>query len=199
MKTDPFTRIEKATVTLLKKGGQGILVKNQMILTAAHCVDYDFSGAMVLGEYFYEEIETRSGKFKVAPLCVEPMSDIAVLGAMDDQECSFDFEQFNEFSRKTLPIKICRTKLETTSRIKIFIFNHKKRWITGYAQVGPPDLHMLMVEADDKIEGGTSGSAIVNEKGEIIGIVSNSSDHEIPHGTAPRPLLTLPRWICHQI
>jgi hypothetical protein len=196
-KTDPFSKIENATITLPNKGGQGILVKNQMILTAAHCVDYVLTGGMVLGDYYIEEIKTRSGNLKVAPFCIEPLSDIAVLGALDEQECNSEFQQFDDFCRNTKPIKICRTKLEVYNKFKIF--SHKKKWITGYAQIVIPESHMLSVEVDEKIEGGLSGSAIVNEKGEIVGIVSNFSENVIPYGCAPRPHLTLPVWICHQI
>ena len=32
--------IEKAIVTLTKRGGQGVLVADNLILTAAHCIDF---------------------------------------------------------------------------------------------------------------------------------------------------------------
>lgn len=199
MKTDIFSIIEMATITIPQKGGQGILVKNQMILTAAHCVDYSLSGGMVLGDYYIEEIKTQSGNLKVTPLCIEPLSDIAVLGALDNQEFFSEVEQFDEFCRNTQPIRICRTKLEVAKKYKIFIFSHEKKWITGYAQLVAPESYTFMIEPDEQIKGGTSGSAIVNEKGEIVGIVSNCSESDEPVGGAPRPHLTLPVWICRLI
>ena len=198
MKTDPSSRIENATVTLLKKGGQGILVKNQMILTAAHCVDYSLTGGMVLGDYYIEEIKTHSGNLKVAPCCIEPISDIAVLCELDNQVFFSEFEQFDEFVKNTKPVRICRNKLDAYKKFKIFIYSHEKKWITGYAQVVRSDSHMLIIESEEPIKGGTSGSAIVNEQGEIVGIVSNSSEED-SIGSAPRPHLTLPIWICRKI
>jgi len=44
-----YTDVAKATVTLLRKGGQGVLVSSNLILTAAHCINYECEGGMVLG------------------------------------------------------------------------------------------------------------------------------------------------------
>ena len=83
-----YTDVANATVTLLGRGGQGVLVSGNLIITAAHCIDFKCEGQMVLGDYFIEEIKTTQGKLKVAPLAVEPVSDVAVLGSLDDQEFS---------------------------------------------------------------------------------------------------------------
>ncbi len=198
MKTEIFSKIENATVTLTNKGGLGILIRNQMILTAGHCIDYSISGEMVLGEYFIEGIETQSGNYKVSPLCIELLNDIAVLGGVDEQELYEWSEQFKEFCRNTPPVKICRSKLEVRKKFKIFIYSHEKKWITGYATLFNPDAPTLFIETDEPIKGGTSGSGIINDKGEIVGIVSWTSEQTY-NGGAPRPLLALPVWICHKI
>ena len=200
MKADIFSKIEKATITLIKKGGQGVLIKNQMILTAAHCIEYSFSGSMVLGGYdFYQEIETRTGKFYVSPIAVEPVNDIALLGAPDNQERYIEYEKFDNFCTNTEPILICKNNLEVGKKFKVFIYTHELKWITGYAKLGFPDSPMLWVEANQQVKCGTSGSAIVNEQGEIVGIVSSFSETEKSDGSSPRPLLALPVWICRQI
>lgn len=198
MKTEIFTRIENATVTLLKKGGQGILIKNQIILTACHCVDYTLSGDMVLGEYYIEEIVTKLGKFKVAPLAIEPINDIAALGELDSQEFYDEVRLYEEFCNNTPPIKICRNKLKLGEKFMVFIYSHERKWITGHAMLMFPESPMIVIEADEPIKGGTSGSGIINEKGEIVGIVSNASEQAY-NGNAPRPLLALPVWICRKI
>lgn len=53
--------IIKATVRLLGKGGQGVLVPGKLILTAAHCVTWDADGGMVLGDHYIEDITTANG------------------------------------------------------------------------------------------------------------------------------------------
>ena len=59
------TDIEKATVTILRKGGRGILVSGNLIITAAHCVVFSLEGDMGLGEYLIEEIRTSQGESHV--------------------------------------------------------------------------------------------------------------------------------------
>ena len=56
---------------------------------------------------------------------------------------------------------------------------------------------------EEQIEGGTSGSPIINDTGELIGIVShvsiiNSEGHK-SYGLIPRPHLALPVWIYNRI
>lgn len=47
MKSDIFSKVENATITITKRGGQGILIRNQMILTACHCIDYSLTGGIL--------------------------------------------------------------------------------------------------------------------------------------------------------
>ncbi len=70
-----------------------------------------------------------------------------------------------------------------------------------------------MIEPDQAIEGGTSGGPIINDDGELVGIVSNASDvleagitedgipyeGEIGRGSFPYPALALPVWVCRRI
>jgi trypsin len=79
--------VSAATVRVTGRGGQGVLIPGGFILTAAHCIDWDTNGKMVLGEHFEERIVTSDGReLFVAPVAVEPVADIAVLGAMDIEE-----------------------------------------------------------------------------------------------------------------
>ena len=200
MRTEMFSKIEKATVTLIKRVARGVLIKNNMILTASHCVNYDIRGKIDItqGVNYIEEIITWSGKLKVQPLSIEAVSDIAVLGSLDDQEFYSDYEQFEEFCRNTSPIKISRRKFEVNKKFKIFIFTHKKTWISGFAYISFPESQTLLIEPNAPIKRGTSGSGIFDEKGELVGIVNRTS-LEKNFGMASRPLLTLPVWICRKI
>lgn len=71
-----------------------------------------------------------------------------------------------------------------------------------------------MVEFDELIKGGTSGSAIVNDEGEIVALVSiaggtvdpdQETATEIPfietgcYGPSPRPHMALPVWAVKHI
>ena len=88
-----FARVEKATVWLPNNEGQGVLVTgpdnglafNKWIATAAHCIHHDSKGGMVLGDYYLEKVRIKDEEHTVRPLAVEPVNNIAVLGAPDDQ------------------------------------------------------------------------------------------------------------------
>ncbi len=82
-----------ATVRFLEKDGahrgQGVLVPGPWILSAAHVVHWDHTGAMA-GSFnereFLQEITVAGGsRFRVYPQAVEPVHDLAVLGAVDGQ------------------------------------------------------------------------------------------------------------------
>lgn len=198
-----YTDVAKATVTLLRKGGQGVLVNGNLIITAAHCIDFRCEGAMVLGYYFIEEIKTDERELKVAPLAVEPVSDLAVLGSLDDQEFAKEAEDFEKFCEHTKPVPLCRSDFVLFRKFRVHIYTHKGTWVTGSAMQCCEDAQALVVEADEQIEGGTSGGPIINDSGELVGIVSNfSGQAETQHksnGLAPRPHLALPVWVCRRI
>ena len=65
------------------------------------------------------------------------------------------------------------------------------------------DASSLVVEADEQIEGGTSGGPVVNELGELVGIVSHSSqetdESRKSRGSIPRPHLALPAWVLQKM
>lgn len=39
--------VARATVKLLAKGGQGVFVKNGYVITAAHCLEYNWEGGII--------------------------------------------------------------------------------------------------------------------------------------------------------
>jgi hypothetical protein len=91
------TRTENATVRFLRRSkrgvvqpvAQGVLVPGGFILTAAHCIDWVGTGSMTLGDWYIEKIRARNGsEYNISPYVVEPMLDIAALGALDSQEFS---------------------------------------------------------------------------------------------------------------
>ncbi len=210
-----------ATVSFPKIGGQGVLVNGELILTAAHCIDFTCAGDMVLGDYFVEEVKTNKGIVKVAPLAVEPVSDIAVCGALDDQEFHREVEDFEDFCEQTRPVPVFRgemqfpkyrsgelPKLSELSALRkafnVYIYTHRQTWVTGKARQMWPGAKSLWVEADEQIESGTSGGPVINDSGELVGIVSHSGgipsgETEGRQGQVPRPHLALPVWICRRI
>ena len=196
------TMVANATVSLLRQGGQGVLVKNSLIVTAAHCIDYKCDGSMVLEDFFIEEIKTLQGKkLKVTPWAVEPVKDIAILGSLDGQSFYDEANEFEEFCEKTKPVSLCFDSLKSSHKFPIYIYTHKKTWIKGEAaRYGPnKESPSIGIQANEQIEGGTSGSPIINEQGQLVAIVSNSKVGIPYDGSAPRPHLALPAWASRSI
>lgn len=203
---DIRAEVAQATVKLTQKGGQGILVENEMIITAAHCLEFDCKGGIVLGENIVAvgntqyEIETAKGdKLKVAPMAIEPVNDIAVLGSLDYQ--TDDAEDFIVYCERTRTIPLyCRPLEDFPTEFRVHIYTHKKSWIRGKAIISGIHNPMMRIISDKNIEGGTSGGPIINDSGELIGIVSNTV---VCHGgeevLSPVLQWALPIWIYHRL
>lgn len=201
MKTEStiFREVERATVALTARGGQGVLVRGNLIVTAAHCVAHTLTGGMVLGDHYIEDIKTKAGvNLKVSPWAVEPLSDIAALGSLDAQENATETKAFEDFCEQTNPVPVFTGNLAARKSMKVYVYRHTGKWVEGKAtRYNLKNIHMFKLETDEPIESGTSGSPIINEEGELVGIVSNSGTGN--NGIAPCPLLTLPTWVCRQI
>jgi hypothetical protein len=146
-------RVEKATIRILRPDdhgvlqpvAQGVLVPGGYILTAAHCINWVGTGSMALGDWYIETIQTADGtQFKVSPCAAEPMADIAVLAAADDQEMCGDYSAFQEFCDATEPAPVSTDDFPYECRfepfevinppVPIHVLTHKGQWVTGSAR-----------------------------------------------------------------
>lgn len=188
-----------AIVQISNSGGRGVLV-GEIILTGAHCIKFSTEGEMVLGDFFIEEIETRSGqRLKVRPLAVEPVADIAVLGCLDSQEFGKEAEAFENFCQTTMPMPIARGRIRCRHAFPVRVLNADGQWVSGNAELFDNSSPYIWIEADEEIKGGASGGPVLNRRGELVAIVSNASV-PVPDvkstGHCPRPLKALPQWVC---
>jgi len=109
---DVETRITRAIVHLPRLGGQGVLVPGGLVVTAAHCIGRTAEGGMALGDYYIEEIVVADGRRLMAsPLAVEPVSDLAELGAVDSQELGEEADAFEDFCSNTKPVRLATDEL----------------------------------------------------------------------------------------
>ena len=197
-----FKSVVDATVVVESKhgNGQGVLIKNNLILTAAHCVSYSAEGYMALSEYYIERIKTKKGsELKVRPLAVEPVSDVAVLGTPDSQGFPADATKFEDFCEEIEPVNLGMGEPVPWEEFTVYAYSHKGYWITGKATYYRNKPYLININTKEQILGGTSGGPIVNENGELVAIASNASiitDAERgSHGTHPLLCHALPVWV----
>ena len=193
-------RVKKATVRLPKLGGCGVLIPGNLIVTAAHCIDLpDPPSLLGLGDHCLQPVKSYRGSFRLSPIIVDLVSDIAVLAEPDNQEFYDDAEKFSDFCATTAPLQISKVRMTPRGRkLPVNIFTHKKTWLKGLAAIYEQNAHRAHI-ISESIKGGTSGSAIVTNSGDLFGIVSYSSaDAARQDGLTPRLHLALPLWILRQ-
>ena len=108
--------ISRATLkihTERRGDGQCVVVEDGMIITAAHCVDWNNDGGMTLGYHCLSKISTEAGNVTGSVSAVEPVSDVAIL------ECP----------SAATSLEAAATILSLLVRWKIFSANRSKsRW-----------------------------------------------------------------------
>jgi hypothetical protein len=155
--------IENATVVTSTRG-QGVLIPGGFILTAAHCIKWNGDGGMAMGDYFIEEVKTKSGALlRVAPLAVDPVSDIAVLGALDNQEFFKDVEAFENWREATEAVPLRMGDPDTGRPINARVLSHRGHWIKAIVtRHGLEVRSTIALKSENQIEGGTSGGPVVD-------------------------------------
>ncbi len=161
---------------------------------------------MALGDYYCEEIVAADGRnLMVQPLAVEPVSDLAVLGAVDGQ-ASAEFakaaDAFDDFCGTTEPVRLAIDELELFVPLVAYAFTHNKGVIQVRAMQCAPEAATLGIQADEQIEGGTSGGPVVTSDGRLLGIISNtgSAIGEMRcNGQTPRVHLAAPVWLVRRM
>ena len=105
------------------------------------------------------------------------------------------------------PARIAKVNqaLPALTPVLAFILTHHGTWLAGTVVQGRPGAHGLRLLFPAGIEGGTSGSPVVTAQGLMMGLVSQAGGteadalHRGREGYAPRPHLTLPRWLAEQV
>ena len=122
--------VEKATVRFPDGEGQGVVVKDCLIVTAAHCVNVKATGGGGQSPHHIETIETSDGRrFPVSPVAVEPVQDIAVLGPPSSADLIHEESAYKAFCNSLEPVA-----LETgNGPFDVRIRSHNGRWIDGRA------------------------------------------------------------------
>lgn len=162
-----------ATVRITTNGkrGQGVLIPDGMILTAAHCLDWSNNGGMAMGDVYVEDVETADGrKFRTEPIFLDPLADIGVLGKVSHPDLYEDFQAFMEFWEATTPAPLSTIHAELFQDFAIKIRSHEGKWINGVGKFREGDRRAVVFEASEQVMGGTSGGPVVDEGMSIRGV-----------------------------
>jgi hypothetical protein len=214
-----LARLTLATVHLPGRHGrrrhraQGVIVPGRMIVTAAHCVQWDNRGGRMAGPFGdteYEKVIVGDHHLLAAVYAVEPVSDVAVLGVVDgqiSQEMSDVAELYDDLMATVNPIPLCTADHPIRTPFPVHIGTHDQGVVAGQATYRHPRRGLLLVEASCGISGGTSGGPIVTNTGHLLAVVSTAGRVAGEPGrdvtgpslrqTIPQQLLRLmldPRW-----
>ena len=205
MLTDEIKQqVEVATVKITRGDdgfGSGVLILGEMILTATHCVQHTTDGFMVWDSYI-ETLKTSQGFLKAQATMVECVSDIAVLESLDGQEFWDEYIAFETFCETVNPLNLTMDALPLRRPFPVHLRTCEGEWMSGEATIYNPASPTIGITFPHTIPSGTSGSPIVNDGGEIVAIVSNSSESSHQRqsiGSHPFPAMALPSWILQRI
>jgi hypothetical protein len=201
-------------------GGRGFVVESdreRFVITAGHCLPNlppSMSGMHTYEQTYANLIGIIGEEPSLWAECVfvDPVSDLAVLGAPDNQEVYEEWLAYKDMIDAATPLSIGGLRLSRSSVVlssgetetilrkpqadcSAWLLSLDGEWfrcsITGLGR----SLWISGATAD--IVGGMSGSPILNDDGEAIGVVCVSSSADKDRGGGPNPFLArnLPGWL----
>jgi hypothetical protein len=199
---------DKAKGAIIKVGdGRGFILataKSPVIVTAAHCLPHvpEVGSFLSAHERTYPNLigPLAAPQPGICAEClfVDPVADIAVLGGPDGQELYDEANAYEEFVEAASTLK---GGTMAPGRAEAWLFTLGSLWVRCIVlhRGGP----LWISDAAEPIEGGMSGSPILDDAGAAIGIVccAGGVGGEPHTGGGPNPRLadSLPGWLLRQI
>ncbi len=98
------------------------------------------------------------------------MTVIAVIGCHDAGDAFEESPEFDRVAKSVDGLTLCNGEFPIGEEFPVHIFTHQHEWISGHAARWAEPGATLFVKTKPTVPGGTSGSAIVNDNGEVVGI-----------------------------
>lgn len=169
-KKPPSVQLPPAECVIRVGAGRGFIVEHhprRIIVTAAHCLPNlpPAHASSYTEERTYRALlGTLCGDCKIWAEClfVDPVSDIAVLGGPDNQELFDEAEAYEELVANAPALSIS-SKLTKGG----WVMSLKGNWVPMPLDQGLSGQALFI----NHTEGGQSGSPILNEVGEAVGVI----------------------------
>lgn len=196
----PYARVLNATVRILHRNGQGVLIPGAFVVTAAQCISWNVSSPPAARSCVIETIATSGGReVRARVLFADPISDMAVLGALDDHEFPTEADDFRDWSRHTWAVPLSRRAPHKTRAMRAHIFCQDQAWIPARATYSGHDPSgTAFIETMRENRGATPGTPVVDVKGSLIGLVSHLTEQRncaSSKGSISIAWRALPEWL----
>jgi hypothetical protein len=199
---------EKPKGTVLTVGeGRGFVVEHRgehLVVTASHCLPWLPSGFGIAysEQHVYRKMLGPLGSAPIVAcecLFVNPVDDVAVLGVPDTQSFSDEVDAYRALLEYATPFRIT----EAPEKGRGFLLSLEREWFGCQVQwMKSIDGPLWVSKLAQSIEGGMSGSPIVSENGNAIGIVATSVMEKGKDAATdefgasnPRLMRDLPLWL----
>lgn len=180
--------------------GTGFIVEHGFIITACHCLPR-LPDPMRMGEdHILLQIKRFSAKRPealVEAAYLDPCGDVAVLRSLDNQAACDEAEKFERIIDNLIPLKVNLEPLQRFKKVRVHVRTFRGEWLSGEATVVGHSARHLPIRLDNqkaRISGGTSGSPVFDDQGNVIGVMTASTLNN-PDGQAFALPDYLPYWI----
>jgi hypothetical protein len=193
----PEELAEAAAAVVRVGDGRGFIIAHghrRLVVTAAHCLPRvpEPMPARYLWECTFEKLlGPLDAEPTISAECVfvEVIADLAVLGAPDSQDLYDQYDAYEMFTESRPALRLgdipsSERRAHHLETRPVYVLKLDRQWARGRANhIGGP----IWLDGP-KTESGMSGSPILNDRGEAIGVISTG-------GPDPRLLRDLPIWL----
>ena len=193
---------QRAVITVGE--GRGFVVeggRQRLVITAAHCLSH-FPPCAAFShpeERTYQDLLGPLGeppKVWAECLFADPIGDIAVLGSPDSQALSEQSEAYEALMESTAALVIG----DAPNKGAGWTLTLDGQWFQ--CDLMHQDSRLWIIGAANNIEGGMSGSPIINDNCFAIGVVcaaEGTDGARWPSGPNPRLVHNLPGWLLKEL
>lgn len=175
------SQLHHAARAIVRVGeGRGFVVaadERFLVVTAAHCLPYfpEPSACGFAAKRTYSGLlgPIGSARLQVSAELVfaDPVADIAVLGPPDAQAAWNLADAYEELVSGAAALRIARAMPTVLGRTRVWVLDLQGRWISGNVESWDGPLWISETGLPGVVQGGMSGSPIVDGRGAAIGVV----------------------------